>query len=112
MSEITDRKELKRSLGKSESLVKFTKSDAMLNEKHIGVLKKLAGRFLIVTNTDLNDKEAVSAYKEQWTIERSFRTIKSFLEIRPVYHWKVDRIKSHVFVCELSLLLSRLIEEG
>ncbi|OWP57151.1 MAG: hypothetical protein B2I17_01875 [Thermoplasmatales archaeon B_DKE] len=84
----------------------------MLNKKRIGVLKKLAGRFLIVTNPDLNDKEAMSAYKEQWTIERSFQTIKSFLEIRPVYHWKVDRIKSHVFVCVLSRLLSRLIEEG
>ena len=53
----------------------------------------------------------VSAYKEQCQIERSFRTIKSFIEIRPVYHRKPDRIKAHVFVCVLSLLLSGIMEK-
>ena len=61
--------------------------------------------------TDLPDRETVTAYKEQWQIERSFRTIKSFLEIRPVYHRKSDRIKAHVFVCVLSLLISRIMEK-
>jgi transposase len=111
MSEIQDQKELKKSLGKLKSLVKFTKNGTDLNEKRINILKKLAGRFLIVTNTDLKGDEVVSAYKEQWQIERSFRTIKSFLEIRPVYHRKPERIKAHVFVCVLSLLLSRLMEK-
>ena len=63
------------------------------------------------TNTDLPESEIVTAYKEQWQIERSFRTIKSFLEIRPVYHRKSDRIRAHVFVCVLSLLLSRIMEK-
>ncbi|MCL4412207.1 MAG: hypothetical protein M1526_02490 [Candidatus Thermoplasmatota archaeon] len=40
-----------------------------------------------------------------------FRTIKSFLEIRPVYHRKSERIKAHVLVCVLSLLISRMIEK-
>ncbi|WP_290705467.1 IS1634 family transposase, partial [Ferroplasma sp. Type II] len=111
MSEIQDQKELKKSLGKLKSLVKFTENNTALNERRIEILKKLAGRFLIVTNTDLNEDEVVSAYKEQWQIERSFRTIKSFLEIRPVYHRKSDRIKAHVFVCVLSLLLSRIMEK-
>ena len=111
ISDITDQKELKKSLGKLKSLVKFTGNNAVLNERRIEILKKLAGRFLIVTNTDLNEDEVVSAYKEQWQIERSFRTIKSFLEIRPVYHRKSDRIKAHVFVCVLSLLLSRIMEK-
>ena len=111
MYEIQDQKELKKSLGKLKSLVKFTKDDTVLNEKRINVLTKLAGRFLIVTNTDLKGDEVVSAYKEQWQIERSFRTIKSFLEIRPVYHRKSERIRAHVFVCVLCLLLSRLIEK-
>ena len=77
----------------------------------INILKKIAGRFLIVTNTDLPESEIVSAYKEQWQIERSFRTIKSFIEIRPVYHRKSERIRAHVFACVLSLLFSRLIEK-
>jgi transposase len=111
MYEIQDQKELKKSLGKLKSLVKFTENNTALNERRIEILKKLAGRFLIVTNTDLNEDEVVSAYREQWEIERSFRTIKSFLEIRPVYHRKPERIKAHVFVCVLSLLLSRIMEK-
>ncbi|MDA8142433.1 MAG: transposase [Thermoplasmatales archaeon] len=111
ISGIPDQKELKKSLGKLKSLVKFPEDGAALNEKRIGILKKLAGRFLIVTNTDLPESEIVTAYKEQWQIERSFRTIKSYLEIRPVYHRKSDRIRAHVFVCVLSLLLSRIMEK-
>ena len=111
IAEITDRKELKKSLGKMKSLVRFTKNGTVLNENRINILKKIAGRFLIVTNTDLTEEGIVSAYKEQWQIERSFRTIKSFIEIRPVYHRKGERIKAHVFVCVLSLLLSRIIEK-
>ncbi|EQD26759.1 transposase IS4 family protein [mine drainage metagenome] len=111
MSEITDQKELKKSLGKLKSLVKFSVNDTALNDKRIDILKKLAGRFLIVTNTELPDDEIVAAYKEQWQIERSFRTIKSFLEIRPVYHRKSERIRAYVFVCVLSLLLSRMMEK-
>ncbi|EQD74683.1 transposase IS4 family, partial [mine drainage metagenome] len=98
-------------LGKLRSLVKFTANGTSLNEKRIDILKKLAGRFLIVTNAELPEDEVVSAYKEQWQIERSFRTMKSFLEIRPVYHRKPERIRGHVFVCVLSLLLSRIIEK-
>ncbi len=111
ISEIHDQAELKKSLGKMNSLVKFTKNGTVLNENRINILKKIAGRFLIVTNTDLPEGEVVSAYKEQWEIERSFRTIKSFIEIRPVYHRRSERIRAHVFVCVLSFLLSRLIEK-
>ncbi len=66
---------------------------------------------MIVTNTDLPIEDIVKAYKEQWEIERSFRTIKSFIEIRPVNHRKPERIKAHVFVCVLSLLFSRIMEK-
>ena len=44
--------------------------------------------------------------------KRSFRTIKSFLEIRPVNHRKEERIEAHVFVCILSLLMARLFEKA
>ncbi|EQD26489.1 transposase IS4 family protein, partial [mine drainage metagenome] len=66
ISEIPDQKELKKSLGKLRSLVKFTANGTSLNEKRIDILKKLAGRFLIVTNAELPEDEVVSAYKEQW----------------------------------------------
>ncbi|MCW6169290.1 MAG: transposase [Thermoplasmatales archaeon] len=112
ISEIHDPGDLKKSLGSLKSLVKFTKNSSVLNESLIDIMRKLAGRFLIVTNTDLPYGEIVSAYKEQWKIERTFRAIKSFLDIRPVYHRKFDRIKAHVFVCVLSFLVSAIMEKS
>ncbi len=50
--------------------------------------------------------------RERCEIKRSFRTIKSFLKIRPVYHRKPERIEAHVFVCVLSLLVTRLMEKS
>jgi transposase len=97
--EITDQKEMKKSLGKMKSLVKSTKNVTVLNENRINTLKKIAGRLLIVTNADLPENEIACKYKEHWQTERSFRTIKSFIEIRPEYHKKVERIRTHVFVC-------------
>lgn len=38
-------------------------------------------------------------------------TIKSLLKTSSVYHRKTNRIKAHVFVCVLSLLLSRIMEK-
>ena len=38
------------------------------------------------------------------------RTLKSSLSLRPVYHSKDDRIRSHVLICWLALLLVRIAE--
>ena len=103
-------------ISKTVNLIKIVRSHMLREAEQATMLqwslKKLAGRFLIVTNTDLKGDEVVSAYKEQWQIERSFRTIKSFLDIRPVNHRKEERIEAHVFVCVLSLLIARLFEKS
>ncbi|MCL4480328.1 MAG: transposase [Candidatus Thermoplasmatota archaeon] len=112
ISEIHDPGDLKKSLGSLKSLAKFTKNSPALNERRIDIIRRLAGRFLIVTDTDLPYGEIVSAYKEQWKIERAFRTIKSFLDIRPVYHRRSERIKANVFACVLSFLVSALMEKS
>ena len=103
-------KDLIRALG---SLKSYTKSNGTeLNTKRIDEKKKLAGRFMIVTDTDLPVVDIVKGYKDLWKIERSFRTIKSFIDIRPVNHRKEERIEAHVFVCVLSLLIARLFEKS
>ena len=103
-------------ISKTVNLIKIVRSHMLREAEQATMLqwslKKLAGRFLIVTNTDLKGDEVVSAYKEQWQIERSFRTIKSFFDIRPVNHRKEERIEAHVFVCVLSLLIARLFEKS
>jgi transposase len=46
--------------------------------------------------------------KTLWDIERVFRDLKHVVDIRPVYHRKDERIRAHVLLCWLSLLLIRV----
>ena len=52
------------------------------------------------------------AYKELWMVENLFRTMKSILETRPIYHKRDETIRSHVFCSFLALLLRRALEKG
>ena len=47
---------------------------------------------------------------KQPQIERAFRNIKSFLQIRPIYPWKNRRIKAHVLICFLGYYLTKKAE--
>jgi transposase len=42
-------------------------------------------------------------------IERCFRTLKSSLDIRPIYHWVDRRIEAHIFMCVMALQLQRVL---
>jgi len=44
-------------------------------------------------------------------VERAFRTLKTTLELRPVYHRKDDRSRAHVLICFLALVLVRICEQ-
>jgi transposase len=63
-----------------------------------------------VTTSDLTAKRVMESYKELRLVENAFREIKSFLDVRPIYHSKDHRVKAHVFVCVLSYLTEALIE--
>jgi transposase len=65
-----------------------------------------------VTNLD-KDKSAdflISCYLSRRKVESAFHYLKGFIEIRPFYHHKEDRIKSHILVCILSYLLQITLE--
>ena len=51
-------------------------------------------------------------YKELSDVERGFRSLKDVLEMRPIYHQIAPRVKAHIFVAALGLLMTRLIERG
>ena len=69
------------------------------------VSKLYDGKYVLETNTKLNWKETVLAYKDLWQIERGFRALKTELEVGPLYHWTESRIRAHIFICFLALLL-------
>lgn len=72
---------------------------------------KLDGKHLISSsNEDLSAEKLAQGYKQLLDVERSFRTMKTTLDLRPVYHTKDERIRSHVLLCWLALLLIRIIE--
>jgi transposase len=52
----------------------------------------------------------VDGYKQLWQIERVFRDLKHVVDIRPVFHRKGDRIRAHVLLCWLALVLIRVVE--
>mgnify|MGYP001609033538 FL=1 len=71
---------------------------------------KLDGVYCLMTNLKTaSPKDLIDAYRNRMEIERSFRQLKSFVEIRPIYHHNEDRIKAHVTVCVLAYLLNNTV---
>ncbi len=66
----------------------------------------LDGLYVVRTSLSaeaLSAEQTVSAYKDLSQVEWAFRSLKTLdLHVRPIYHWKDDRIKSHVFLCMLA----------
>lgn len=63
------------------------------------------GKFVLRTNVELGAPEVALKYKELWRVERAFRTVKSVLETRPVYHKCDETIMGHVFSSFLALVV-------
>jgi transposase len=83
-----------------------------LKGKIIEKEKKVLGRWVVVTNlSDRSAKEIMEDYKSLQEIERDFRVLKQVLNLRPVSHWKDQRVVSHIFICVLTLLLKHIMEE-
>jgi transposase len=73
--------------------------------------KELEGKYVLITSEpDLTPQGAVQQYKELMEVERGFRSLKDVLAMRPIYHQVAPRVKAHIFVAALALLLQRLLE--
>jgi len=68
------------------------------------------GIWVLRTNTDYNAETVAHVYNALWTIEDIFRTTKSILETRPIYHRCNETIRGHVFCSFLALLLKTELE--
>ena len=71
--------------------------------------EKLDGKYLLSTSDDtLSAEDVALGYKQLHEVEDAFRTLKTTLSLRPVYHRLEDRIRTHVLLCWLALLLVRV----
>lgn len=80
------------------------------NTNAIERAERLDGKLVLRTNVkDLDADEIVANYKALADIERSFRVLKSEIEMAPMFHRLPKRIEAHAMVCFLALLLNRVM---
>jgi transposase len=85
-----------------------------LDRKASVVHDKIGHYYLLQTDLDqesMNNQMVVDSYQDLIKVERSFRDLKTHIEIRPMRHWRERRIKSHIFLCFLSLWLNKYIKK-
>jgi transposase len=69
------------------------------------------GKWVVTTNDDtLTAADMALGYKQLLRVEQCGRSMKSGLDLRPVYHWTPHRISAHVRLCVLALLVERIVE--
>ena len=82
-----------------------------LDEAKIKAEARYDGNWVLQTNLADEPPIIALAYKELWMVETMFRTMKSILETRPIYHKCDETIRGHVFCSFLALLLKRALEQ-
>jgi transposase len=87
-------------------LKKQGKNTYLLDEEKISRSERFDGFLSVATNNkDLSVPQILDAYKQLYKIEQSFRSFKSFLETRPMFHWTEKRILGHLALCYISFTL-------
>jgi transposase len=80
-----------------------------LDEEKIEQAARYDGFMAISTNADLQTTSVLDQYKQLYKIEQSFRSFKSHLEIRPMFHWTDKRIEGHICMCYIAYTLQNWI---
>lgn len=69
------------------------------------------GKWVLRTNTNFEAGEVALKYKELWMVEDIFRSLKSVVETRPVYHRSDEAIRGHIFCSFLALVMIKELKE-
>lgn len=72
---------------------------------------RLDGKYLLrSSDPKLSAEDIALGYKQLLEVERGWRDMKTTLDLRPVFHRREDRIRAHILLCWLALLLIRVAE--
>jgi hypothetical protein len=82
-----------------------------VDEDKIKAEARYDGKWVLTTNTDMPASEVALKYKQLWMVEDIFRSMKSLLDTRPIYHKCDETIRGHVFCSFLALLLRKEMED-
>jgi transposase len=107
-------KQGQKSLVGNKGYRKYLKSSGttfQIDEDKIKEESRYDGKWVLTTNTDLSSREVALQYKQLWMVEQIFRSMKTILTTRPIYHKCDETIRGHVFCSFLSLLLMKELQE-
>jgi hypothetical protein len=105
--------ELRSTPGLARFLRRTKDHKLRIDKAAIGKDAHFDGKWLIRTSDDtLTPTDLARGYKQLYQVERGWRDLKGALRLRPVFHHREDRIRSHIQLCWLALLLIRVIENG
>lgn len=95
----------------SRYFLKQTGTDLyVLDEQKIKQQEKYDGFLAISTNNaTLATTDVLDQYKQLFKIEHAFRTFKSHLETRPMFHWTDKRIEGHICLCYIAYTLQHWV---
>jgi len=82
-----------------------------IDTKKVEAESRYDGKWVLTTNTGLSARESALKYKQLWTVEDMFRSMKSLLETRPIYHKCDVTIRGHVFCSFLALVLRKELQD-
>lgn len=83
----------------------------VLDREKIKGEERLDGKYLLRTSDpSLSAEDVALGYKQLLEAERSFRDLKGVLRLRPVFHSKDERIRAHILICFLALMIIRVAE--
>jgi hypothetical protein len=82
-----------------------------VDKAKIAAEENLDGKYLLrCSDPKLSAEDIALGYKQLLEVERGWRDMKQILDLRPVYHRSEERIRAHVLLCRLGLLLMRVAE--
>jgi len=113
----TKRAELRGAISTRPGLARYLRTTAggllRIDEGAINAEAKLDGKYLLrCSDPALSAEEIALGYKQLAQIERGWRDMKHIIDLRPVYHRTEERIRAHVVLCWLALLLMRVAENA
>jgi transposase len=81
-----------------------------IDEAKVAEDARYDGKWVLRTNTDLDSSEVALQYKQLWMVEHWFRSCKTLLQTRPIYHRCDETIRGHVFCSFLALVLRQELQ--
>lgn len=110
-----ERAKLEGALGTKPGLKRFLRTTPggllRIDRNKAAAEAKLDGKYLLrCSDPHLSSEDIALGYKQLLEVERGWRDMKQIIDLRPVYHRREERIRAHVLLCWLALLLIRVAE--